>query len=65
LLARYSAIGDSRVVVALYYGYSMQDAYLKAYANALNDALGKIRPQIQKDAWQLNNKLQAAGRIYD
>jgi hypothetical protein len=61
LLSKYSAIGNSKVIVALYYGYWANDAGRKAYSDCLLDAFNKIRPQVQADAQRINEKLKAAG----
>jgi hypothetical protein len=63
LIAKYSAIGESKVTVALYYGYKMTDGSRKCYTDALNDAFSKIRPQIQPDVNKINDKLNAVGKI--
>ena len=63
LVGKYSAYGTSNVVVAYYYGYSLQSAYRKAYPEALLDAFDKIRPLIQADAERVNEKLMAVGKI--
>ncbi|MBY0244186.1 MAG: hypothetical protein K2Q03_01905 [Sphingobacteriaceae bacterium] len=63
LIGKYSAIGKSSVKVAYYYGYSMRNAFRKAYPDALIDAFDKIRPQIQADAQRVNEKLKATGII--
>ena len=65
LIGNYNAIGESQVKVAYYYGYSFRNAHAdrKAYTDALNDALNKIRPQIKLDASRINEKLHAAGRL--
>ncbi|KAA9325988.1 hypothetical protein [Adhaeribacter soli] len=61
LIGKYSAIGESNTTMALYYGYGMTSAGRKIYPDALNDALNKIRPQIQADASRVNAKLKEAG----
>jgi len=63
LLGRYSAIGNSSVKVAYYYGYSMRNAFRKSYPDAIIDAFEKIRPQIQSDVSRLNERLYDAGKI--
>ncbi len=63
LIGKYSSLGESKVKVAYYYGYSMGDAFQKAYPDALNDAFSKIRPQIQKDVERLNRDLMKAGKL--
>jgi len=64
LIGKYSAIGKGSAKVALYWGYSGQNAGRKAYVDALNDAFDKIRPQIQADAARLNEKLLASGKSH-
>lgn len=64
LIGKYSAIGKGSAKVALYWGYSGQNAARKAYVDALNDAFNQIRPQIQADAARLNEKLSAAGKTH-
>ena len=65
LIGKYSAIGESRVLVAYYYGYSIRNdsAERKAYTDALNDAFNKIRPQIKLDVLRINEKLNSSGRL--
>jgi|JI7StandDraft_1071085.scaffolds.fasta_scaffold02427_6 hypothetical protein len=63
LVSKYTSVGESKVKVAYYYGYSMKNAIRKAYPDALLDAFDKIRPQIQADAQRVNEKLNAAGKI--
>jgi hypothetical protein len=62
LIGKYSAIGTSSVIVAYYYGYSLRNAYRKAYPDALMDAFNKIRPQIQADVESVNEKLKASDK---
>lgn len=63
LVSKYTAIGESSVKVAYYYGYSMKNAMRKAYPDALLDAFNKIRPQIKSDAQRVNEKLIVAGKL--
>lgn len=63
LIGKYSAIGNSNVTVAFYYGYSLAVAQRKSYVDALNDAFSQIRPQIKADAERINEKLKAAGKM--
>jgi hypothetical protein len=57
LLAKYSAVGRGRNVMAMYYGYGLQATFRKTYADAVQDALKAIRPRIQADAPMLNERL--------
>ena len=63
LIGKYSAIGKGRNTCALYYGYTLTNVFRKTYADALNDALNQVRPQIVADVTRLNEKLAAAGKI--
>jgi len=63
MVSKYTAIGNSRVVIAFYYGYSFMDGLRKAYPDALLNAFDKIRPQIQADSQRVNEKLLSVGRI--
>jgi hypothetical protein len=63
LIGKYSAIGNSKVAAALYWGYTPKNAMRKSYVDALNNAFDQIRPQIKADISRLNEQLQAAGKI--
>ena len=63
LIGKYVATGQSKVRSAYYYGYSLGDAIRKAYADALNDAFSRIRPQVREDAERLNRLLLQAGKL--
>lgn len=63
LIGKYSGIGQAKVIVALYYGYSLGSARRKAYVDALNNAFSEIRPQIKADAERINEKLKATGKL--
>ena len=63
LISKYSAIGESRVKAAMYYGYSLSNAARKSYSDAILDAFNKIRPQIQLNAANINEKLRLAGKL--
>ena len=65
LIGNYSGIGESRVLVAYYYGYSLRNGHAdrKAYTDALNEAFNKIRPQIKLDVLRINEKLISSGRL--
>lgn len=64
LIGSYTAIGESNVKVAYYYGYSLRNEHAnrKSYTDALNDAFNKIRPQIKSDVLKINAKLLDAGK---
>ncbi|UPT65584.1 MAG: hypothetical protein M0D57_13690 [Sphingobacteriales bacterium JAD_PAG50586_3] len=59
LIAKYSAVGQSKFIIAMYYGYGLMAA-TKVYPQALIDALDKIRPQINADVDRVNKLLKAA-----
>ncbi len=63
LLGKYSAMGKGKTIIAYYYGYSMKYAFRKSLSEAVQDAIFKIRPQIQADAEKINAKLLGAGKI--
>jgi hypothetical protein len=63
LIGKYSAVGSAKNTVALYYGYSLEDANRKTRADAIKNAMQKIREQIQKEAERLNKKLKEVGPI--
>ena len=63
LIGKYSAVGESKVIVAFYYGYSLMKAPRKSYTDALIDAFSKLHPQIQADANRINDKLNEAGKL--
>lgn len=63
LLAKFSAVGKSKTIVAYYYGYSLKYATRKTYIEAIIDGLNMLRPQIEKEAININEKLQTAGKI--
>lgn len=66
LIGNYNAIGESRVKVAYYYGYSIRNMHAdrKAYTDALNDAIDKIRPQLESEVIRINQILKETGRLY-
>ena len=63
LLGKYSAIGKGANSASMYFGYTIGKAERKSYIDALNDAFNQIRPQIQKDATVINEKLKSAGKL--
>jgi len=63
VLARYRAPGTGKAYVAMYYGYRHIDAWRKANLLALQDAMSKIRPQMEADLAGLNEQLLAAGPL--
>lgn len=63
VLGRYTGRGQSSVRVAMYYGYSQQDAPQLANVVALREALGQIRPQIDSAAGRLRPLLLKAGQV--
>ena len=63
ILARYKAPGAGKAYVALYYGYRYGDAWRKANLLALQDAMAKIRPQMEADLPQLREQVLAAGPL--
>ncbi len=63
LIGKYSATGESKVTVALYYGYSGADAVRKSYLEAMLEAFDKIRPKIQKDSKRINDTLLTTGKL--
>lgn len=62
MIAKYSGIGKGSALVALYHGYAFRKAPRKSFTQAMNEAMDQIRPQIQRDAVSLNEKLIAAGK---
>jgi hypothetical protein len=62
LLGKYLGQGKSLVWIAPYWGYD-KGSKLKLLTDAFNDAMSKIRPQIQADAEKLNTKLLEAGKM--
>jgi hypothetical protein len=63
LIGKYSATGESKVTVALYYGYSAVNAGRKSYLEAMLEAFDKIRPKIQKDSKRINDILLTTGKL--
>jgi hypothetical protein len=63
LLAKYSANGKSRTLVAYYYGYQLKYAARKSYIEAIISGLHQIRPSIERDAASINEKLLEAGKL--
>jgi hypothetical protein len=63
VLGRYVGKGHARVRVAMYYGYSQQDAPLLSDALALREALAQIRPQIDSAATRLRPLLLRVGPV--
>lgn len=57
LIGRYSAHGDDKERVALYYGYNTEDAARKANIMAFQQAMQHIKIQINNEADRLNNIL--------
>lgn len=59
LIKKYCETGESdgRSLVAFYYGYSINNARVKAFSEAISDAFSKIYPKIQLDATQINQAL--------
>lgn len=63
LLAKYSAIGKSKSIVAYYYGYGLRYAARKSYSEAVLSALNQIRPLIERESTLINEKLLEAGKL--
>lgn len=63
ILARYRAPGQGKSYVAMYYGYHRVDAWRKANLVALQDAMAKIRPQLEADLPKLQEQLSSAGPL--
>ena len=63
LVGKYSAIGRGSGIAAMYYGYTVGKAMRKSYIDALNNAFDQMRPQIQKDASAINEKLNLSGKL--
>lgn len=65
VIARYQAPGAGKATVAMYYGYSGQEAYRKANLLALQEAMRGIRQKMEPDLAALRDKLLAAGPEYE
>jgi len=63
VLGVYKGTGTSTVRVAMYHGYSQNDAGRLADIDALRQALTQIRPQIERDSDVLRSRLVAVGPI--
>ena len=63
VLARYRAPGAGKAYVAMYYGYRPGDAWRKANLIAIQDAMAKIRPQMEADLPGLRAQLMVAGPL--
>jgi hypothetical protein len=63
LLGKYTGTGTGTATAALYYGYLVQDAFDKAELDALRKAHKAIRPKLQEDVAELNEKLRESGKL--
>jgi hypothetical protein len=59
LVAKYTGMGHSQKIIAMYYGYGLM-ASRWAYPQAMMDALDQIRPQIEADVDRVNKLLKEA-----
>ncbi len=57
-IAVYEEMGKSKVVIAMYYGFTGGSARLEVAARAITDALKKIKSNIDRDAVMINNTIQ-------
>jgi len=64
VIGTYTGTGSSNVRVAMYYGYSQSQAPRLADVEALRQALGQIRPQLESDVDSLRQKLLRAGLVH-
>jgi hypothetical protein len=63
LVGKYTAYGYGKSKIALYHGYTIENASRKATSDAILMALPEIREKIQAEADQINKALTEAGKI--
>ncbi|MCC7464765.1 MAG: hypothetical protein IT261_00765 [Saprospiraceae bacterium] len=63
IIARYSAPGVGKAVVAAYHGYENTSATRKANLLALQDAMSAIKQQLTPNVPTLINQLEATGQL--